>query len=348
MLTAVTDLLRLCLAHACLTRLAGCMAANPLAAGLKGPATPDGDGRSNGALTGTAGGGKAAPPNGTALQPSNGSSGGGTRSLVWPLPGCGSARLLEAGLTHLVLLVAPPSSPEGQQEQQEAPVRVTLSWCSTLPSAAGQQPGAAAGSSDGDSSGGFHVCCRVASEPALPEPVCTALAQQLEAGRDDLFLDSLCLAAHSASAAAAQLTPAAQRAAGLLPGALRLLPAGGPGGSTALRLRGQLQQGERTVVLAVGFHAAGYALLQVQPVTASGAGAAAVAPPAWLDELWQRLEQQVPAFSGAEAATLGGPGVSDSQSLAMQPTPTLRQAWVHRNGLGAALAALLLALAAPA
>lgn len=284
-------------------------------------------------------------PNGQLL-PSNG-VGAVSGGLVWPLPGCGSVRLAEAGLTHLVLLVAPPPLPEGQQQHQEqsAPLRVTVCWTSSLGAAGQQQQQPTAEASSPSSSGGGslgHVRCRVSTEPQLPEPTAVALAQQLGAGRADLFLDGLCLTAHSAATAAQQLAPEAQRSAGLLPRALRLLPVGS-GGSSTLRLRGRIQQGDRSVALALGFHAAGYTLLQLQP-TPSGSAAAA----AWLPQLWQRLQQQVPSFAAVEAAPAAGPAAANGQQQhAAAEKQQLWQAWVHTQGLGQALAALLQAVAAP-
>lgn len=192
-----------------------------------------------------------------------------------------------------------------------------------------------------------HIRCCVASEPPLPELVAAALAQQLEAGRVDLFLDSLSLAAHSAALAAAQLTPAAQRAAGLLPGALRLLPGSSGGGSSALRLRAQLQQGDRAATLALAFHAAGYTLLQLQP---SPAGGATASVPAWATQLWQRLEQQMPSFASVEAAAAAPPAQPADQkppAPALVQVPQLQQAWVHQQDLAQAISAVLQAVGAP-
>lgn len=352
-LTAVTDLSRLGLVHTCLARLASAMAANPLAAAALGST---GIGGSNGWLDGPA----ANPANG-ALPPSNGGA-AAHGGLVWPLPGCGSVRLLEAGLTHLVLLVSPPPLPEGQEagQGQQQPVRVTVSWVSShaaqkQPQQQQQQPPRQQAKGKSDSSGGSDAAlrlshCCVTAEPPLLEPVSAALEQQLEAGRVDLFLDSLCLAAHSAAAAAQQLAPDAQRAASLLPGALQLAPAGA-GGSSALRVRAQVQQGGRGAALVLGFHAAGYALLQVHPTPGCSAAAAA-----WLPQLWQQLQQHLaPSFApvdagSAAAAPSASTAAADDQqapTAAAKKEPQLLQAWVHRHSLAEALRALLQAVAAP-
>lgn len=222
---------------------------------------------------------------------------------------------------------------------------------------------AAAGSTGGGGSGGSgagggggggslrHIRCRVVSDPELPEPVLAALAQELEAGRLDLFLDSLCLAGHAAAAAARQLAPEAQRAAGLLPGALRLLgttgPAAGPAaaGSSALRLRARLQQGGRAAGLCLAFHAGGYTLLQLAP--AQGATAAA-ASSIWLPPLWDRLTKGVPTFTAVEAAPPPGQPPGEPSRLQQHAAQQLRQAWVHHSGLAEALAQVMRAVAATA
>ena len=360
MLTGISDVARLAMLQLCLIRLLGYMAANPLAAGAA-------------AVSAAAGG-----SNGTLLQP-NGEltpAGKGATGPVWPLPGCGSVRLVSASLSHVQLAVAPPPQPqEWQQQQQHAPVLVTVSWVNTLsdgPSpapgteaaaapapAAGRPPAAAAAGrptagsqqlpqpvaqqSSGSRGGSLgHLRCRVTSEPPLPEAVAVALAQQVEAGRQDLFLDSLCLATHAATAAAQQLAPTAQRAAGLLPGALQWQPAGGGGGS-ALRLRAALQQGERSCTLTLSFHAAGCTLLQLHAAPPGGsAGAmsptpqAAQAPPAWAAQLWQRLQLEVPALAAVQPPV----GANGEQKA------VLLQAWVPWQGLPLALAMLMRAVAA--
>ena len=361
MLTGISDVARLAMLQLCLIRLLGYMAANPLASGAA-------------AVSAAAGG-----SNGTLLQP-NGEltpAGKGAAGRVWPLPGCGSVRLISASLSHLQLAVAPPPQPQEwqQQQQQHAPVLVTVSWVNTLsdgsspapgteaaaapaPAAGRPPPAAAAGrptagpqqlqqpaaqqSSGGRGGSLGHLRCRVTSEPPLPEAVAVALAQQIEAGRQDLFLDSLCLAAHAATAVAQQLGPTAQRAAGLLPGALQWQPAGGGGGS-ALRLRAALQQGERSCTLTLSFHAAGCTLVQLHaaPPAGSGGGApptpqAAQAPPAWATQLWQRLQLEVPAFAAVQPLV----GVDGEQKAA------LLQAWTPWQGLPLALAMLMRAVAA--
>lgn len=366
-LTGINDVARVGLTQLCLARLLGYMAANPLAAGAAAV---------GGAAAGAAAGGGS---NGTLQQP-NGEitpAGSGTAGRVWPLPGCGSVRLLRAGLSHVQLAVGPPPQPqEWQQQQQCAPVLVTVSWTSTLgdsacspprgtavaagaaagpapaagaagaagrPAAAAQlqQPAAQPSSGSGSRSGILsHLRCRVSSEPPLPESVTAALAQQLEAGRQDLFLDSLCLAAHSATTAAQQLAPAAQRAAGLLPGALQWLSAGGSGGS-ALRLRASLRQGDRSATIALSFHAAGCTLLQlhaVPPGGSSGAAPQAAQATAWAAQLWQRLQQEVPSFSAVQPPA----GANGEHKQA------LLQAWVPWQGLPQALSALMRAVAAAA
>ncbi|KAL4428264.1 hypothetical protein ABPG75_002353 [Micractinium tetrahymenae] len=382
-LTTITDLVRLGMLHLCLTRMAGCMAANPLAVAAKAA-------NSNGALLPAAGAACDGPTNGGLAngQLLHDSAGAPAGALAWPLPGCGSARLLEAGLTHLVLLVSPPPLPDGlQQLGQPAPLRLTISWDNTLASSGSSSGGSSGGSisaapiagpqhggsiaaaalaaaaaatgstasgsssSGGASSGGGslrHIRCRVLSEPALPEPVSTALAQQLEAGRVDLFLDSLCLAGHAAAAAALQLTPEAQHAAGLLPGALRLLGAAGASaaGSSALRLRAQLQQGGRAASLCLAFHAGGYTLLQLAP--AQG-GSAAAAASIWMPPLWDRLARCVPTFAAVEAPPAPAPAQQSGEPPRQPPaSQQLRQAWVHHSGLGEALAQVMRAVAATA
>ncbi|PSC70987.1 mediator of RNA polymerase II transcription subunit 14 isoform A [Micractinium conductrix] len=380
-LAAISDLVRLGMLHLCLTRLAGCMAANPLAAGGTAKAGGGGGGANGSLVVGAPA--CNGPTNGSLanggpqLDGVNGSAGGA--SLVWPLPGCGSVRLVEAGLTHFVLAVAPPQQPESAAKAgQPAPARLTVSWDNTLLSdgsggggaasaAAKESPAAQQPRGDGGGpaatapppaaqAGGLlrHIRCSVASEPPLPEPVAAALAQQLEAGRADLFLDSLCLAAHAAAAAQRQLAPEAQRAAGLLPGALRVAGAGGSAGgsadvasagSSALRLRAQLQQGGRAASLCLGFHAGGYTLVQLAPGLG---GTAAAGAHAWLPALWDRLSQSVPTFAAVTPdppkPSPGQPGEQQQQ----QQQVVLRQAWVHHSGLGAALAGIAQAVAAPA
>ncbi len=393
MLTAITDLVRLGMLHLCLTRMAGCMAANPLAGAAKAA-------KSNGGIK-AEGAGVACdvPTNGGLANGQLAPEGAGSpaSALAWPLPGCGSVLLQEAGLTHLSLLVSPPPLPDGLQHlEQPPPLRLTVSWDDTLASssrgsssgrgdggsdggdgpAAGLQrggsnaegapsaPAVAAGSTTGGgggascSSGGGslrHIRCRVVSKPALPEPVLAALAQQLEAGRVDLFLDSLCLAGHAGAAAARQLTPEAQRAAGLLPGALRLLgttasaaaaaaPAGGAG-SSALRLRAQLQQGGRATGLHLAFHAGGYALLQLAPMQH---GSAAAAASIWLPPLWDRLAKGVPTFSPVEALPPAAQQPGEPPRPQQHAAQQLRQAWVHHSGLQEALAQVMRAVAATA
>jgi hypothetical protein len=353
-LTGISDIARLGMMQLCLIRLLGYMAANPLAAGAA--AAVSATGGSNGTLL---------QPNG-ALTP----AGKGAAAPVWPLPGCGSVRLVSASLSHLQLAVAPPPQPQEwqQQRQQGAPVLVTVSWANTLsddpapaggaeaaaavaaaPAGAGrpaaaqqsqQQPAAQPGNSNRGGSLN-HLRCRVSSEPPLPDAVAAALAQQLEAGRQDLFLDSLCLAAHAATAAAQQLAPAAQRAAGLLPGALRWLPASSAGGS-ALRLRAVLQQGDRSGTLTLSFHAAGCILLQLHAAQ-PGSGSSATSPtpqaaqaPVWAAQLWQRLQLEVPAFATVQPPA----GANGEQRQAVL------QAWVPWQGLPLALAHLMRAVAA--
>lgn len=393
MLTAITDLVRLGMLHLCLTRMAGCMAANPLAGAAKAA-------KSNGGIKAEGAGVACDEPTNGGL--ANGQlapegTGSPASALAWPLPGCGSVLLQEAGLTHLSLLVSPPPLPDGLQHlEQPPPLRLTVSWDDTLASssrgsssgrgdggsdggdgpAAGLQrggsnaegapsaPAVAAGSTTGGgggascSSGGGslrHIRCRVVSKPALPEPVLAALAQQLEAGRVDLFLDSLCLAGHAGAAAARQLTPEAQRAAGLLPGALRLLgttasaaaaaaPAGGAG-SSALRLRAQLQQGGRATGLHLAFHAGGYALLQLAPMQH---GSAAAAASIWLPPLWDRLAKGVPTFSPVEALPPAAQQPGEPPQPQQHAAQQLRQAWVHHSGLQEALAQVMRAVAATA
>lgn len=398
-LTGVTDMVRVGMLHLCLTRLAGCMAVNPLAAAAQAlaAAAAAGPPPAGAAAAGGANGGLAAPGGGVGLlgsmdflasggmdllagakEPGNGglpngvaapggqgpagpaSGGEAAEGLVWPLPGCGSVRLQAAGLTHVELLVAPPPAPKGQlgaaAQPPPPPVRVTVTWADTLAGA----PRAAGGGGGGLMQ---HIRCGVACEPPLPPPVTAALAQQLEAGRADLFLDALCLAAHSAAAAAAQLTPQAQRAAGLLPGAVKLLGAGGEatssvegaaGGahSSALRLRAQVQHGEHAATLCLSFHAVGYTLLQLQPAQTHAANAAAAS---WMPAMWQRLSQRVPSFApldaGGLAPTAADGGGSSAQQAAAGEAPQkrlVRQAWVHRDGLAAVLAEILHAVGAPA
>lgn len=392
-LTAITDLVRLGMLHLCLTRMAGCMAANPLAGAAK-------TARSNGGLApaeaaaaaatvacdGPAYGGLA---NGQLPLEVGGSA---ASALVWPLPGCGSVRLLEAGLTHLVLLVTAPPLPDGlQQLEQPAPLRLNVSWDNTLAgssSSGGNSSSSSGGYGDGGSGGGAapvaglqragssaagvptaaamaggtssgggasvgsgggslrHIRCRVVCQPALPEPLLAALAQQLEAGRLDLFLDSLCLAGHAAAAAARQLTPEAQRAAGLLPGALRLLgTAAAAAGSSALRLRAQLQQGGRAASLCLAFHAGGYTLLQLAPAQGSSAAAAASI---WMPPLWDRLAKGVPTFAAVEAPPAAAQQPGEPPRGQQHAAQQLRQAWVHHSDLGEALAQVMRAVAATA
>jgi hypothetical protein len=366
MLTAISDLVRIGMLHLCLTRLAGKMAANPLAAGARAAAAAaDGKGVGSSQAAGPTNG-ETSIANGQL--PQNGSA-APAPALVWPLPGCGSVRLPEASLTHMLLVVAPPPlplAPDGQGgREQPQPLRLTVRWGNTLldsshlagqaaqqQQAASSTPGIASSSSGSSKSGSLsHIRCCISSEPPLPEPVAAALEQQLEAGREDLFLDSLCLAAHSAAALAGQLSPAAQRAAGLLPGALQLLGAstsaggtsGGPG--SALRLRAQLQQTDQAATLALGFHACGYTLLQLQPPLRASAAA-------WMLPLWQRLGQQIPSFSAVDPAA---PAVAASngqqppeQQQQQQTGQQLQQAWVRRDGLAAAVAAVMQAVAAGA
>lgn len=363
MLTGISDVARLGMMQLCLIRLLGYMAANPLAAGAAASAAAGG---SNGTLR---------QPNGELTQGGKGAAG-----PVWPLPGCGSVRLISAGLSQLQLAVAPPPQPQEwpQQQQHGTLVIVTVSWVNTLnddppssaastgvaagaPAAGAAQPAAAAAAgrpaaaqqaqqpaaqqSSGSRGGSLaHLRCRVSSEPPLPQAVASALAQQLEAGRQDLFLDSLCLAAHASAAAAQQLAPAAQRAAGLLPGALQWQPADGSGVS-ALRIRAALQQGDRSCSLMLSFHAAGCTLLQLHAAPAGqSSGTAPQAPPApqatqvpvWAAQLWQRLQQEVPAFAAVSLPS----GVDGEQK------PAVLQAWVPWQGLPQALAMLMRAVAA--
>ena len=367
MLTAISDLVRLGMLHLCLTRLAGKMAANPLAAGARAAAAAaDGKGGGSSQAAGHTNG-EISTANGQL--PQNGSA-ASAAALVWPLPGCGSVHLLEASLTHMLLVVAPPPLPltsDGQAgREQPQPLRLTVRWGNTLldssrlagqaahqqqqqRQAASSTPGSASASSS--KSGSLsHIRCCVSSEPALPEPVAAALEQQLEAGREDLFLDSLCLAAHSAAALARQLLPEAQRAAGLLPGAFQLLGAStgastSDGPSSALRLRAQLQQGERAATLALGFHACGYTLLQLQPPLRASAAASAAA---WMPPLWQRLGQEIPSFAAVDPAAPAAAASNGQQPPEQQNGKQLLQAWVHRDGLAAAVAAVMQAMAAGA
>ena len=123
---------------------------------------------------------------------------------------------------------------------------------------------------------------------------------------------------------------------------LQLLPAATAstvaGCGSALRLRLQLQQGERVVHLCLAFHAAGHTLLQLQPAPSRTAVTLAQA---WLPGVWQRLVQQLPAMQaigGAHAAAAGGE----------QPSPALqlvRQAWVPLAALPETLAAVVQAVA---
>ncbi|KAL4858849.1 Mediator of RNA polymerase II transcription subunit 14 [Chlorella vulgaris] len=398
-LTAVTDMARVGLLHLSLVRLAGCMAANPLAAAARAlaaappaaaaaaaPVPPSGG--ENGAL-------KAAdvldfladseeeqeaaePANGSApVQQANGKveeaeqetgaeaqgsqhpqqpSDAPPHSLLWPLPGCGSLQLLEAGISHMAMLVAAPPLPATQAQQQEPPppVRVTVSWASMLASAASHAAASSSGngSDAASSSSGTlkHIRCCVACQPPLPPPLTAALAEQLQAGRPDLFLDSLCLMAHSAAAVEAALTIKSQRAAGLLPGAVKVLsPGGAAATSSALRLRVQLQQGDRAATLCLSFHAAGYTLLQLQPAQTHAACAAAAS---WLPPLWQRLADRVPSFAALDSAAPAQPAADGSvQGAAASAEAThrhhVRQAWVHSAGIGAALAEVMHALSAP-
>jgi hypothetical protein len=221
------------------------------------------------------------------------------------------------------------------------------------------------GSSEGGSGqGGFlaHIRCQVESDPPLPPPIAAALALQLEAGRADLFLDSLCLGAHSAVVAAKQLSPQALRAAGLLPSAVRLLGgvAGGAGKeesgtdggpSSALRLKAHLQQGERAATLCLSFHAAGYTLLQLQSAPTQ---AAVAAGNTWIPEMWLTLFRHVPSFAPVEGGATGAGGDSNASKQAATAAPAaaaatqdslqkrqVREAWLHRDGLAAALALIL-------
>lgn len=103
--------------------------------------------------------------------------------------------------------------PDGK-DADVAPVEVTLTW----------GPGASSAAKDGENGADLlTVGCKVAAQPALPAVMLSSLASIADGNDVELLLDVIGhLAAPAAVLQAAALEPAAQYAAGLMPGALNV------------------------------------------------------------------------------------------------------------------------------
>eukprot|EP00887_Chlorella_sp_A99_P004973 scaffold4.g4973.t1 len=369
--TAITDLMGAMRTHVCLTRMRDAMATSPLAPPQlrsQEVATANGGrGTENGWLSRVAVGG-------------GGGSGSVSESaLVWALPGCGEVAVMEVGLGHIVLAVqGPPPLPselvtDGPPSPSElVPVRVTMRWVSAYSpresateaaetkdatACAGTSGAAAAAAGDGGAAAQKQqhkwlaqcVRCSVSASPALPASVTAALAAQLEAGSEHEFLDALCVAAHPAAAVQQHLgSPAAQRSAGLLPGALASAPSTPMAASapspyqlsapSPYQLAYRMQQGGRALQLRLQLAQAGFVLLQLRAAPEPGASlpaARGAAAPPWLEALWTRLQGQAGFRSAPPAPS------SPSSGSKRAPQAPAHTAWFHWEGLPAALAVVL-------
>jgi hypothetical protein len=222
--------------------------------------------------------------------------------------------------------------------------------CSTAP------PTAAAPAAEGaceapDDALLSHVRCSVSSVPPLPPATLAALEAQLEGGRLEALLDTLCIAAAPAAAVQQQLAPERLQAAGLGPGAAVLLPArGGPGAAlpsspSPLRLSfvAHSAGAGRAALLQCRFCPAGWTLVQAVPLgsRASMQSTGAVdAEASWMDSAWDAV-QGLPGYrpvSGGEVSMSAGVEGAAGEVGAAQHA---RRGWVHLECLGNAVAAVL-------
>lgn len=237
----------------------------------------------------------------------------------WSVPGSATVGLMEVGTTHVALLVraADPAAQAGQA------VAVTVEWVPAVAErAAAAQP--AESSADGGAAAAWPgadglVRCRVACEPALPGGAANALAALLEAGREEAFLDALCVSCPSEAALQqCLLSDEALRSAGLPPAAAEPLPgtrgAFGGGARLAAGRRRPADVHWRCV-------AGGMVLLSAQLAPAEtllGEGD-------WLGRAWGAI-LSLPGCSAVPTSSLPNSGAHQAQHLAWVPTGALPEA----------------------
>jgi hypothetical protein len=270
------------------------------------------------------------------------------------LPDVARAARLHASLLRLLRLMQPagggrpPSRPgRGKQPQAAAaPPTFALESCGTVtvaevtwtsatlrvaaPAAAPADeplPAVALTLQCASSADGQKLSFTVQAQPELPSWLTAGLASHLEAGREAAFLELASLAAAPCAALhAAALAPAAQRGAGLLPGALTLERSGlsGPTGEAAAECAFSVRHLGRAARVAAECHRSGGVVLRVQALPEGDAEGKE-----WVAAAWAQV-RALPGF-----CKCGG------------PEGWWASGWVPAPRLGAALRCLLHAAAQP-